>query len=500
MTRVMSIWFPQLPLDLWVRRDDPRLSGPFAITRDIKNAMRLTHMNNLAIQAGLVSGVSLADAMTICPGLLSEKYDADRSSLLHRALWRWADRFSPWIALDGEDGLFLNITGCAHLFGGEASMAEQALIELGDLNVTARIGMADTKQAAWALARFSGQSVSAIAPGDLSKGLENLPVAALNIKDKLITALRRTGLKRIGDLYKYKTAELARRFGLELTQRLSAALGYMSDPVSPQAADPVYAARMSLPDPIGLLGDIESVLGRLTASICTRLERDQMGARRFDLIIRCPDKDHHHLSIGFARPCYEAGAVLQQFSRPLNDLKLAFGADFFRLVADHLEPLKPRQSILGGELQVQEEDFDQLISTLGNRLGFDRIRRLIARDYNLPDLAFSSVEAVSDIKSQWEDAPAAQNNPPRPFRLYPFPERLRTLESGRPPKRFEWRRNAYDLAHVTGPERLAPPWWEGHDHHMRDYWTVQTRQGPRLWLMTYPGANRPDWFIAGQFV
>ena len=95
---------------------------------------------------------------------------------------------------------------------------------------------------------------------------------------------------------------------------------------------------------------------------------------------------------------------------------------------------------------------------------------------------------------------ATQDNPPRPFRLYPFPERLRTLESGRPPKRFEWRREAYDLAHVTGPERLAPPWWEGHDLHMRDYWSVQTRQGPRLWLMTYPGANRPDWFIAGQFV
>ena len=160
-------------------------------------------MNGLATQAGLVSGVSLADAMTICPGLLSETYDADRCSLLHRALWRWADRFSPWIALDGEDGLFLNITGCAHLFGGEALMAEQALIELGDLNVTARIGIADTKQAAWALARFSGQTMSAIAPGDLAKGLEHLPVAALNIQNKLTTALRRTGLKRIGDLYTY---------------------------------------------------------------------------------------------------------------------------------------------------------------------------------------------------------------------------------------------------------------------------------------------------------
>ena len=495
MVRVMSIWFAQLPLDLWVRRSDPRLSSPFAVTREINNALRITHGNEMAFRAGVIIGQSLPDAMAVCPELASEMHDEDRIRLLHRALWRWADRLSPWVALDHTDGLFLDITGCAHIFGGEASMADHALTGLADINITARIGIADTKQAAWAIARFSNKSKTIIDPGNLSAGLSKLPVAALNIPKQTITSLRRTGLKTIGDLYKHKTSELARRFGLELTQKISTALGYTADPISPQAADPVYAARMSLPDPIGLLDDMNLVLKRLTDSICIRLEKDLVGARRFDLIIRCPDKDHHDLTIGFAKPCHQPMAVVQQFAKPLENLKLEFGADSFRLIAQNLEPLKPRQRILGGELQAKEEDFDQLVSTLGNRLGFDRIRKFVPRNYHLPELAYQTVEAVSKNEIHWEKLEL-----PRPFRLFRRPERLRTLEAGRPPLRFEWRRQIFMRASMFGPERVAPPWWEAKDNRLRDYWTIQTHQGPRLWLMTYPGSERPDWYVAGQFV
>ena len=201
MTRVMSIWFPQLPLDLWIRRDDLRLLGAFVITREIKNALRVTHANAEALSAGVVIGQSLPDAMAISPELASEKYDEDRIRLLHRALWRWADRLSPLVALDRSDGLFLDITGCAHLFGGESPMAEHALSELKDIKIKAHIGIADTKQAAWAVARFSKQEYMIIQPGNLSTDLSALPVAALDISIQTITALRRTGLKTIGDLY-----------------------------------------------------------------------------------------------------------------------------------------------------------------------------------------------------------------------------------------------------------------------------------------------------------
>ena len=118
MVRVLSIWLPQLPLDRLVRCDDPRLGGAFALTYEVKNALRLTHLNERARHAGLTPGLSIPDARAICPDLLTEPCDKRREMALLRALWRWADQLSPRVALDAPDGLVLDITGCTNLFGG----------------------------------------------------------------------------------------------------------------------------------------------------------------------------------------------------------------------------------------------------------------------------------------------------------------------------------------------------------------------------------------------
>lgn len=494
MRRVMSIWFPQLPLDRWIRRVDPRIDGPFAIIKDIKNALRITHATALALQAGVHIGQSLPDARAVCPELVTEKSDPERESLLLRALWRWSDKLSPRVALDAPDGLFLDISGCAHLFGGERDMGAFARTQFSDQQITSKIGIADTKRGSWGLARFATENVSVAATGHLNLALQDLPLAALDIERAVETDLRRTGLKTIGDLYGRKTSELARRFGLGLTTQLSHALGHAPDPISPQAADPVYAARMTLPDPIGRLDDLNEVLGRLAGSVCTRLQAGQMGARRFDLTVRCVDTGDHPFSIGFARPNNQIGPILQQFTRPLDDLRIEFGADWFRLVAKNLEPLKPRQRILGGEAAAKAEDFDQLISTLGNRLGFDRVRRFIPQNSHIPELEFSTAEAATQAAADW-----TESDRPRPFRVFTRPERLRTLQAGRPPKQFEWRKTTYQTIDATGPERLAPPWWVASDIRQRDYWQARTDTGQHLWLMTYPGGDPPEWFVAGRF-
>ena len=155
MRRIMSIWFPQLPLDRHARLGDPRIETVFAIITEIKNALRLTHITQEAREGGLLEGMSAADARAICPNLLTEPSDVMRDEMLLRALRRWADRLSPWIALDAPDGLILDVTGCYHLFGGEGAMGRHALAKLADMHITAKIGVADTKGAARALSRYS---------------------------------------------------------------------------------------------------------------------------------------------------------------------------------------------------------------------------------------------------------------------------------------------------------------------------------------------------------
>lgn len=494
MRRVLSICLPQLPLDLRVRRGDPRVSDSFAIISEIKNAWRLTHLSEAAKAAGLTAGLSLPDARAISPQLLTEPSDPVREAALLRALWRWADSLSPWVALDPPDGLFLDITGCAHLFGGERSMAVHARQRLSDMNVTSRMGIADTKGAAWTLARFKSGDIEIAQEGKTGAAISALPLEGLRLPPKTTTDLRRTGLKTIGQLSEIKTAELARRFGLDLTKALSATLGHVPDPVSPKAADPIYAARMTLPDPIGLKDDLMNVLERLTASVAGRLETDAKGARRFALTVRCVDTGDHILPIGFARPTYEPRAILQQFERPLDNLKIEFGADWFRLEADHIEPIQPFQISLDAKRQAKD-DTSKIISTLGNRLGFDRVRQFMPVQSHLPEREFICVEAMDRREPvSWTEAPRR-----RPVRLFKRPERLVTLEPGRPPKRFQWRRSVYATKDAKGPERLTAEWWQDERAAMRDYWQVQTDDGPRLWLMTYPGSNEPNWYIAGRF-
>ena len=494
MRRVLSIWLPQLPLDLWVRRGDPRVAAPFAVISEIKNAWRLTHLSSAAQAAGLSAGLSLADARAICPDLLTQPSDPAREAALLRALWRWADQLSPWVALDKPDGLLLDITGCAHLFGGEVQMAAEVQMRLSDMQVTSRIGIADTKGAAWALARFGALEREIAPTGKTLTSLATYPVDALALPQKLCASIRRTGLKTIGQLAEIKRAELARRFGLDLTRALSAALGHVPDPLSPKTADPVYAARMTLPDPIGLQADLLGVLERLTASICRRLKARDKGARRYYLTVRCVDTGEHTLHIGFAKPTAEARAILQQFAKPLDDLKIEFGADWFRLEAAHVEPIQRFQMSLDQHEQAAD-DTSKFISTLGNRLGFDRVRQFMPLQSHLPEREFTHVEMMDRQEPvHWTHAPRH-----RPVRLFRRPERLVTLAPGRPPKRFQWRTSVYGVQSAKGPERLSGEWWVSGPAAVRDYWQVQTQDGPRFWLMTYPSSQEPNWYIAGRF-
>ncbi len=492
MPRILSIWLPQLPLDRLSRHGDTRLSGAFAITAEERNAWRVTHANGAALKAGVKPGQALADARAICPGLLTEPGDTVREGLLLRALWRWADGLSPRVSLDPPDGLLLDITGCSHLFGGEPDMGQESLIRLADLQIQARIGIADTKGGAQALARFGPDAVNVAAPGDLTQALAGLPIAALALPEKVLTELARAGLSTVAQLQEQKSAELARRFGLHLTQKIDTTLGRAPDPVTPKAADPVYAARMTLPEPIGFLEDLEAVLQRLAAQICGRLDNDQCGARRFQLIVRCVDTGDHHLGIGFARPCSDPDAVLRQFSHPLSQLEVEYGADWFRLVAEHVEPIRLKQTSFGEEAK-RADDRLILIETLGNRIGFDHVRVFQAKDSFVPEHEYQQVEAVQ-ASSDWTPAPRE-----RPLRLFTPPEYVQVETPGRPPQTFKWRRMAFSSQTAHGPERITPRWFRDEDLRTRDYWKVQTEQGRRLWLLNYPGDGAADWYVAGEF-
>ena len=470
------------------------------MTTTLANAERLISVNDEAINCGTKIGQSLTDAMAICPDILTEPQDLVREQRLISALQKWADKFSPRVGIEGTHGLALDITGCAHLFHGEAVLARTMLDGLEGLRIKARIGVANTRRAAQGFAKYGGQRLTISNPDLEPSQVASLPMEALDLETDTLSNLRRLGLKTIADLSTFKSSELARRFSVKLPLALDAMRGHRPDPVIPSAAPKVFAARMNLPEPIGLLDDVLSIVERLAVRVCARLHKEAYAARGFQLTVRCVDTGNHHIRIGFASPVRDTVAILRQFQRPLSELTLTFGADWFRLAALDTEIFKPVQIVIGDESAQAKAAIEQTLTTLGNRLGFDRIRHPISMPSHAPELEHASYEVV---QTQTKPLSHHRHWHPRP-ELSIRPERLHIIKPGRPPRDFQWRNNRFTLINAEGPERVAPIWWDEPttwlSGELRDYWRAQMQNGRKLWLLNCPRNPELGWFCAGEFI
>ncbi|MTI03839.1 DNA polymerase Y family protein [Roseibium sp. RKSG952] len=484
--RVASLWFFRLSSDR-VLRANP-VQGPFALTLKQNNANRIYCLNGEAERQGLHSGMPYADARAFCPDLQSQPADLQGDVQFLHILRRWATRYCPWVGLEGRDGLVLDVTGSAHLFGGEPMMLADMRRRLARVGLSVRIGLADTRGAAWALAHYQ-EGVAA--RGDTLNAIGALPVAALRLQEDTSVALQRLGLRRISDLAATSRAPLARRLGPELLMRLDQALGAQPEEISPLADPPRYGVRLTLPEPIGLVSDVRAGVERLLEQLCAKLKAQEVGARRLCLTLDRVDHDSQTVELRLARPLRDPNRILPLFERGIGEVDAGFGIDRMRIEATQVEA-QPVQQISHVSAGRVDQVYD-LITRIGNRIGLENVHRYLPADSHIPER--SSILA-----------PAAYSEPggawvalrPRPLRLFP-PEPISGAGS-RPPQRFRWRRMALSIERATGPERIAPEWWledENWRSGVRDYWRVQTRQGWRLWLFYTP--QNPGWFVQGEF-
>lgn len=491
--RVVSLWFPRLASDRALRVWP--LAGPFVLTRKEQNANRIYCLNPPASAQGLEVGMAYTDARAFCPDLQSRGADPEGDQRFLLALRRWATRYCPWAGLEGRDGLVLDITGSAHLFGGEAMMLEDLQRRLARAGLSVRIGLADTRGAAWALARHGQQGgnghCSIAEAGQMLAALAPLPVAALRIEPQVALGLERLGLRYIRDLAGAARGPLTRRFGPGLLRRLDQALGQQPEQISPHTDPPHYGVRMTLPEPIGLLADVMAGTDRLLHQLCSKLKTQEMGARVLCLTLRRVDQDHQQVELRLARPLRDAGRILPLFERGLGEMDAGFGIDQLRLEATVVEPLPVEQ--LSHVSDGGQDRLDDLISRLGTRIGLDNILRFLPADSHIPDRSFVLAPAAySQPAGGWA------RHQPRPLVLF-RPEAIAGT-GPRPPQRFRWRRMSLTTGRASGPERIAPEWWledENWRSGLRDYWRVETREGRRLWLFYTP--QNPGWFVQGEF-
>lgn len=480
---------------------------PFVLTADSHGRRLLTTVDGAAAAAGLSTGISLADAQTLVPDVIVQPDDPAKTATLLGRLADWCGRYTPWTSVDGEDGIWLDTAGCAHLFGGEEALLKDLLTRLSHLGFSAQAAMASTPGAAWALSRFADETV--IVEGDeMRRWIASLPVAGLRLTPEVASSLSRLGLRRIGDLYSLPRAPFAARFGEETARRLDQALGRVSEPISPRHYVAPFRSRLAFAEPIGHADDITRGLDHLLEDLCDQLSRAARGGRRLELTLFRIDGSVQEVAAGTARATRTARHLARLFQERLTTLDPGFGVETMTLSAPVTEKLEANQTILKGEAGDATESMGALLDRLGNRLGFGRLRSLQPAESHLPESAQRlmpvSLEREEPAVSRWEgEGPCVE----RPIRLLSDPERMTLMTpeegDGVPPSVFRWRRQLYQLRRIEGPERIAPEWWrqdQSWTGGTRDYWRIEDAEGRRLWLYRESGgAEESRWFVHGLF-
>ncbi|UFN51667.1 DNA polymerase Y family protein (plasmid) [Roseomonas sp. OT10] len=493
--RVLAVRLPLLAVER-LRRNDPGLCGRPLATWHLQGNRRLL----ACVDAPHLSpGQALADAQAMLPDLVLRPTDpAAEAGLLERLGW-WALRFTPVVALDAPDGLILDVTGGAGLFGGEAPLLAEVAARFRRVGYTAQLALAGNADAAAAVLR-AGQHGRIVPEGEDLAALRPVPVAALRLASDLASDLARLGLHTVGDLLRQPRAPLARRFGRTLLDALDFATGARVRPLQLIQPPPDFSAARPFLEPIVTRLAIDRAVDRLLEDLCDTLAETGCGARRLSLLAFRVDGEVQEVAVGVGLASRDPGHLRRLFVEPLGRLEPGLGFDRLVLRATETNPLEGRQltNTLGSADAAcgQEPMLSELLDRLGQRL---TLWRPGPRGSHWPEQAVVPADPYGPVMA----APEGWGERRRPVRLLDRPRELSVIAEvpDGPPAQLRLDGRVHRVRHAAGPERLEPEWWgEQHDRPRRDYFRVQTETGDRLWVCRL-GVDRPAaparWFLHG---
>ncbi len=497
------------------RSGAPVDAQPSIVVAKLNNALQISALDDAATRLGLEIGLPLANARVVCPDIQVFDADpvADTQTLTDIA--DWCDCFTPLVALDLPHGLFLDITGCAHLFGGEAALMQQLCTTLMRQGFIVSAAIAGTSTCARTLSRHAHGRI--VAGGDEAKAVMPLPLFTLGADEAITRGLRRAGLKTIGDVASRARHEITARFGAAFTTLLEQALGQSDAPISPRKPLPDYIVEKRFAEPIATDGVIEATLASLARTLIAAMDKQGKGARRLEASFFRTDGAVRTITVETGQPVTKGEVVDRLFRERLDaiadPLDPGFGFDMMRLSASHTEIVVQQQRDLDANVH-DNDDLADLIDRIAARIGSRRVQVHLPMNSHVPELAMWAAPAQHHRNQALQAAwPEREDTPPlRPLRLFERPEPVEVIAvefPDKPPRRFKWRRVLHTILHVEGPERIAMEWWRAHEAMpTRDYFRVEDDSGQRFWLFRdglYGEIIRdgevvaPQWYVHGLF-
>ena len=476
----------------------PQPEVPLITAMQDGNQRVIAGVDEAARRLKLRPGMTIAHAQSLVPAL--HIHDAmpheDEAALARLALW--CTRYSPLVATDPPDGIFIDIAGSAHLFKGETALLQDVKNRMAASKIAARAAVADTPSCAWAIARFSKEEI--VAPGRASELLGSLPVTALRLAPATVESLHDVGIERIAQLASKPRASLQTRFGSELLLRMDQALGSAAEVLISIVPPEVPRSKLRFAEPLSDPDNLQRVIGILCQSLAGDLERRGVGARRLDLVFMRVDNIAQavRIGIGTSRPNRNAAHLAKLLTERLVLVDPGFGIEEATLTASWIEALTERQTIGAHVAKAGEStDVGELVDRLRVKLGAERVFRVEPVESDVPERATKRVWAMAEAKGiSWPD------DLPRPSRLLTPPELVNAMAEvpDAAPRLFVWRKTRHRIVKADGPERILGEWWVSDSDIglQRDYYRVENIQGERFWLFRdAPAEQGGRWWLHG---
>jgi protein ImuB len=501
MRRVISIFLPHWAMNL--RRRQLRRNGawlpdrPLILATQERPQRTITAVNAAAAACGITPGMPLSRARAIVPEVTVEpaRPHADARALDYLTLRSL--RYSPLVAPCPPDGVWIDATGAAHLFGGEAAMVNDILYRLRATGFNARGAMADTPGAAWAWARY-GSSDPVLEPKAHHDALEPLPLSALRLTAETTQTLKHVGLKTIGELRRISRTTIPVRFGKQVLERLDQALGFMPEPITPILPPAAKRQRMTFAEPIATPEDMQRTIHLLTQRLCADLNTAHEGARKLDMVFERVDGRREIIRLCTAHPSRDAPHLAKLLTEKLSNVDPGFGIEAASLTAWRVSSLTAVQLDTDGGAKTAQRSWAELIDRLMARAGARNVFALSAVPSAIPERAVRRADPMMENAMSW---PA---HLPRPSRLLSPPEPIHViaLMPDYPPAKFRWRERMHVVRAADGPERISGEWWKNPKEtgEVRDYFRIENENGERYWLFRASIPDQPHrWFVHGVF-
>lgn len=496
--RYVAIWFLSLKTDWISIRNHSLQQKAFVLATPDHGRMMITAANVEARKQGIDKGMVLADARAILPSL--EYFDDNPQKFLRvlESIANWCIRFTPKAAVEGSDGVILDATGCAHLWGGEAAYVDAIANRFKKFGYHIRLCMADTIGTAWALTHF-GQNKLIVASGEESGALMDLSPAALRIENDVLERLYKLGLRKISNLVGMPRKALRRRFGTALLRQLDYALGVEHESIIPIIPPEPFQERLPCLEPILTLTGIEIALQQLLEALCLRLQQSGKGLRLARFSAYRVDGKIEKIEIGTNRASNQSAHLFKLFELKLGNIEPDLGIELFQIDATKVEDVQATQEKIWSETSgLDNDDLMELIDRLSNKIGGDHFQRFLPDEHYWPERSFKPSDSFQE-----KTASAWRTDRPRPVHLLHRPEPIQVMAPipDYPPMLFRYRNKLHKIKKADGPERIEREWWIEEGPH-RDYYQVEDEDGQRYWLFRsghYSAEKKYQWYIHGFF-